>query len=116
MSTKSQRWQCSRTNGQHIGERKISTTPINGDLPKFTGTNPATPRAERMTELCRLDAKRSSGTAVERHSQESQPRKKARIAASLETTGAGTRIRTGDLLITNQLLYQLSYAGEGRGF
>ena len=30
--------------------------------------------------------------------------------------GAGTRIRTGDLLITNQLLYQLSYAGEGRGF
>lgn len=25
--------------------------------------------------------------------------------------GAGTRIRTGDLLITNQLLYQLSYAG-----
>lgn len=25
--------------------------------------------------------------------------------------GAGTRIRTRDLLITNQLLYQLSYAG-----
>ena len=32
------------------------------------------------------------------------------------SNGAGTRIRTGDLLITNQLLYQLSYAGEGRGF
>ena len=28
--------------------------------------------------------------------------------------GAGNRIRTDDLLITNQLLYQLSYAGEGR--
>ena len=28
--------------------------------------------------------------------------------------GAGSRIRTDDLLITNQLLYQLSYAGEGR--
>jgi hypothetical protein len=28
---------------------KTSTTPINGDLPKFTGTNPATPGAERMT-------------------------------------------------------------------
>ena len=30
--------------------------------------------------------------------------------------GAGRRIRTDDLLITNQLLYQLSYAGvcEGR--
>ena len=25
--------------------------------------------------------------------------------------GAGDRIRTSDLLITNQLLYQLSYAG-----
>ena len=28
--------------------------------------------------------------------------------------GAGSRIRTDDLLITNQLLYQLSYAGERR--
>ncbi len=28
-----------------------------------------------------------------------------------EKTGAGNRIRTYDLLITNQLLYQLSYAG-----
>ena len=26
-------------------------------------------------------------------------------------TGASGRIRTGDLLITNELLYQLSYAG-----
>ena len=26
--------------------------------------------------------------------------------------GAGSRIRTDDLLITNQLLYQLSYAGK----
>ena len=30
-------------------------------------------------------------------------------------TGAGTRTRTADLLITNQLLYQLSYAGLGAG-
>ncbi len=30
--------------------------------------------------------------------------------------GADERIRTADLLITNQLLYQLSYiGGEGRG-
>ena len=28
--------------------------------------------------------------------------------------GAGSRIRTDDLLITNQLLYQLSYAGKMR--
>ena len=27
-------------------------------------------------------------------------------------SGAGTRTRTEDLLITNQLLYQLSYAGK----
>ena len=27
--------------------------------------------------------------------------------------GAGTKIRTRDLLITNQLLYQLSYTGTG---
>jgi hypothetical protein len=27
---------------------------------------------------------------------------------------AGSRIRPDDLLITNQLLYQLSYAGEGK--
>ena len=29
-------------------------------------------------------------------------------------TGAGGRTRTDDLLITNQLLYQLSYAGKAR--
>ncbi len=28
-------------------------------------------------------------------------------------SGAGSRSRTRDLLITNQLLYQLSYTGEG---
>ncbi len=28
--------------------------------------------------------------------------------------GAGTRSRTRDLLITSQLLYQLSYTGKGR--
>ena len=29
--------------------------------------------------------------------------------------GAGNRVRTDDLLITNQLLYQLSYAGIYEG-
>ena len=29
--------------------------------------------------------------------------------------GAGTRIRTADLLITNQLLYQLSYSSIAKG-
>ena len=32
--------------------------------------------------------------------------------APIWSKGAGRRIRTDDLLITNQLLYQLSYAGE----
>ena len=35
-----------------------------------------------------------------------------RPGAILILCGAGTRIRTRDLLITNQLLYQLSYTGE----
>ena len=33
------------------------------------------------------------------------------LDAASNQTGAGSRIRTDDLLITNQLLYQLSYAG-----
>ena len=33
----------------------------------------------------------------------------------IENNGAGERTRTADLLITNQLLYQLSYAGLGWG-
>ena len=36
---------------------------------------------------------------------------KSAIKRLLEKTGAGSRNRTRDLLITNQLLYQLSYAG-----
>ncbi len=33
------------------------------------------------------------------------------LSYSCVKLGAGSRIRTDDLLITNQLLYQLSYAG-----
>ena len=36
------------------------------------------------------------------------------IAMSALEHGAGDRNRTDDLLITNQLLYQLSYTGKGR--
>ncbi|CAD5379032.1 hypothetical protein OF001_U40230 [Pseudomonas sp. OF001] len=36
----------------------------------------------------------------------------ARSAAGLDVDGAGTRNRTRDLLITSQLLYQLSYTGK----
>ena len=34
------------------------------------------------------------------------------LAYLLESTGAAGRNRTGDLRITNALLYQLSYSGE----
>jgi hypothetical protein len=34
------------------------------------------------------------------------------MATTLLNTGAGERSRTLDLLITNELLYQLSYTGE----
>ncbi len=33
-------------------------------------------------------------------------------AQALDSVGADGRIRTADLLITNQLLYQLSYIGH----
>ena len=36
-------------------------------------------------------------------------------ASNAEANGAGDRTRTYDLLITNQLLYQLSYAGPAWG-
>jgi hypothetical protein len=39
-------------------------------------------------------------------------KKKGRIAQPIDLSGAGKRNRTSDLLITNQLLYRLSYSGE----
>ena len=49
-----------------------------------------------------------------RHYESRKPEtKKARISAGLLITGAGTKSRTRDLLITSQLLYQLSYTGMG---
>ena len=49
-----------------------------------------------------------------RHYESRKPEtKKARISASLLNGGAGTKSRTRDLLITSQLLYQLSYTGMG---
>ena len=39
-----------------------------------------------------------------------------RISAFVRKNGAGGQTRTDDLLITNQLLYQLSYAGQAAIF
>jgi hypothetical protein len=47
----------------------------------------------------------ASSPMDERRAPAAKPRQ------SLSGRGAGNRVRTDDLLITNQLLYQLSYAG-----
>ena len=39
-----------------------------------------------------------------------------RLVGVLQKIGAGERTRTADLLITNQLLYQLSYAGREKRY
>ena len=49
-----------------------------------------------------------TGTGLENAAQ----KQTARIAAGRIKTGADERSRTSDLLITNQLLYQLSYISE----
>jgi hypothetical protein len=45
-------------------------------------------------------------------SDEKQKANPEGLAYLLESTGAAGRNRTGDLRITNALLYQLSYSGE----
>ena len=45
--------------------------------------------------------------------QKERPRRHENLRG-LDITGAAGRNRTGDLLITNQLLYQLSYSSAGR--
>jgi hypothetical protein len=46
----------------------------------------------------------------------SVPARRLRAGAQAEgENGAGKRNRTSDLLITNQLLYRLSYSGTRRG-
>ena len=46
----------------------------------------------------------------------SRKRTRVVIPQSLGSYGAGGRTRTHDLLITNQLLYQLSYTGDNHPF
>jgi hypothetical protein len=47
-----------------------------------------------------------------RHRLGTTGKKKACMTADFINNGAGTKSRTRDLLITSQLLYQLSYAGR----
>ena len=71
------------------------------------------------TLLGRMLSIRSTGTSnpISRVAYMSHPSARLRPAQSeicvpqSTIEGAGSRIRTDDLLITNQLLYQLSYAG-----
>jgi hypothetical protein len=51
-----------------------------------------------------------SGT-VAGHNDKSKKNELTYIAETIAITGADDQNRTGDLLITNQLLYRLSYIG-----
>ena len=45
------------------------------------------------------------------HSSEAMPQSDIKLPELQKKNGADERTRTADLLITNQLLYQLSYVG-----
>jgi hypothetical protein len=51
------------------------------------------------------------GASLSRPEEQSRLQIRASINNRHLSPGAGSRVRTDDLLITNQLLYQLSYAG-----
>ena len=61
-----------------------------------------------MSALPIVKKKRRNRKTVQEVSKQNFPR----TAQDPFYYGAGRRIRTDDLLITNQLLYQLSYAGK----
>lgn len=81
----------------------LSQEPLNTDPPTAGTDNAATTLNESGStpqfDLIAKDKFAASGTAL------------ANIAGGF---GAGTRIRTTDPLITNEMLYQLSYTGSGR--
>ena len=60
----------------------------------------------------RVNGRWLSAAAVLRSRGKKKRTRKGSVAR--DEYGAGTRSRTRDLMITNQLLYQLSYAGMAR--
>ena len=50
------------------------------------------------------------------HNPQKQKATRLGVACVLENIGAGERNRTLDLLITNELLYRLSYTGEAKDY
>ena len=59
---------------------------------------------------------------VRKHAENNEKKKREKMKKAYAENrrrplnfGAGYKSRTHDLLITNQLLYQLSYAGDGPG-
>src|SRR3979411_2125820 len=58
-----------------------------------------------------LRKNRATCESVQEVSKQVVSRRMMELRKSLLLKGAGSRVRTDDLLITNQLLYQLSYAG-----
>jgi hypothetical protein len=72
------------------------------DRPRLS---PSVPRKRRIGA-----ANRGPKLAVQTPASSSESRRRMQTTKNR----AGNRVRTDDLLITNQLLYQLSYAGVGR--
>ena len=69
-----------------------------------------------MNVCPRRPGKRLRSSAFAISSDEAFRHKKPRERGVLRGDGAETRNRTADLLITNQLLYRLSYFGVDRAF
>jgi hypothetical protein len=71
-----------------------------------------------MLEACVPDfwSRRNVDSVSVRTGQRPETKKAALVDGLLFITGAGDRNRTYDPIITNDVLYQLSYSGAGREF
>jgi ABC-type proline/glycine betaine transport system ATPase subunit len=80
------------------------------------------PRPATIQEVVDVELSRPARPRFARLSGETRPHlpshgdepacRRSKRGCLTRSAGAGSRIRTDDLLITNQLLYQLSYAGK----
>ena len=68
--------------------------------------------AEPRRSQCGAGSPRGDGSACRLSAEPDRYDPYRRSLQVVDSSGAGERTRTADLLITNQLLYQLSYAGN----
>ena len=82
-----------------------------------SGITPDTFHTKPTIEEFESTVKRAVARVTNRHGNQmispSEVTVKEPYHEVIDLNGAGTKIRTRDLLITNQLLYQLSYTGTG---